>query len=249
MIGVACVLYLLLALLWARYFRRMLGEITLLIRTSRAGGIAYHGSRMLELAKVYEEMDAASQDFAQIRQQANQDKLTGLYNRRFFDECLQQQLKQGHPLGLVMFDLDNFKQVNDTFGHQTGDVVLKRVSKLGMHLFHDRGWFCRYGGEELALIFRYDKDQPVLPSLLETFRLGVEQLEWRELALTITICGGVAFSKPGMSFKELLALADNGVYRAKREGKNRIIFPQSDEQTSEIPAAPAKQEAVHGNEA
>ena len=249
MIGVACVLYLLLALLWSRYFRRMLGEITLLIRTSRSGGIAYHGSRMLELTNVYEEMDAASQDFAQIRQQANQDKLTGLYNRRFFDECLQQQLKQGHPLGLVMFDLDNFKQVNDTFGHQTGDVVLKRVSKLGMHLFHDRGWFCRYGGEELALIFRYDKDQPVLPSLLETFRLGVEQLEWRELALTITICGGVAFSKPGMSFKELLALADNGVYRAKREGKNRIIFPQSDEQTSEIPAAPAKQEAVHGNEA
>ena len=249
MIGVACVLYLLLALLWSRYFRRMLGEITLLIRTSRSGGIAYHGSRMLELTNVYEEMDAASQDFAQIRQQANQDKLTGLYNRRFFDECLQQQLKQGHPLGLVMFDLDNFKQVNDTFGHQTGDVVLKRVSKLGMHLFHDQGWFCRYGGEELALIFRYDKDQPVLPSLLETFRLGVEQLEWRELAFTITICGGVAFSKPGMSFKELLALADNGVYRAKREGKNRIIFPQSDEQTSEIPAAPAKQEAVHGNEA
>ncbi len=54
---------------------------------------------MLELAKVYEEMDAASQDFAQIRLQAHQDKLTGLYNRRFFDECLQKQLNSGAPSG------------------------------------------------------------------------------------------------------------------------------------------------------
>ncbi|QWL67608.1 diguanylate cyclase [Aeromonas jandaei] len=254
MIGVACVLYLLLAMLWSRYFRRMLGEITLLIRASRSGGIAYNGRRMLELAKVYEEMDAASQDFAQIRLQANQDKLTGLYNRRFFDECLQQQIKQGQPFGLVMFDLDNFKRVNDTFGHQTGDVVLKRVGKLGMRLFHDWGWFCRYGGEELVLIFRYGEDQPMLPSLLETFRIGVEQLEWREVDLTITISGGVAFSKPGMSGKDLIELADNAVYRAKREGKNRICFPQNGEQTA-LPDEPrpadkaSDEEPLRANEA
>ncbi|MGL5536532.1 MAG: sensor domain-containing diguanylate cyclase, partial [Aeromonas veronii] len=225
MIAVACILYLLLALLWSRYFRRMLGEITLLIRASRSGGIAYNGRRMLELAKVYEEMDAASQDFAQIRLQAHQDKLTGLYNRRFFDECLQKQLNSGAPFGVVMFDLDDFKRVNDTHGHQAGDVVLKRVSKLGMNLFHEWGWFCRYGGEELVLIFRYGEEQPMLPSLLEAFRLGVEQLEWREPDLTITISGGVAFSRSGLSAKELVELADKGVYQAKREGKNRICFP------------------------
>nr|WP_244463514.1 sensor domain-containing diguanylate cyclase [Aeromonas australiensis] len=227
MIAVACTLYLLLALLWSRYFRRMLGEITQLIRASRSGGIAYNGSRMLELAKVYEEMDAASQDFAQIRQQAHQDKLTGLYNRRFFDECLQQQLNSGAPFGVAMFDLDNFKQVNDTFGHQTGDVVLRRVSKLGMNLFHEWGWFCRYGGEELVLIFRLEMPMHEMASLLETFRLAVEKLEWREPGLTVTISGGVAFSYSGLSAKALVELADSGVYQAKREGKNRICFPQS----------------------
>ncbi|WED76973.1 sensor domain-containing diguanylate cyclase [Aeromonas allosaccharophila] len=226
MIALACILYLLLALLWARYFRRMLGEITQLIRASRSGGIAYHGSRMLELAKVYEEMDAASQDFAQIRLQANQDKLTGLYNRRFFDECLQKRLNSGAPFGLVMFDLDDFKQVNDTHGHQAGDVVLKRVSKLGMHLFDQWGWFCRYGGEELVLVFRLETPMSEIASLLEAFRLAVEKLEWREPGLTVTISGGVAFSHSGLSAKTLVELADSGVYQAKREGKNRICFPQ-----------------------
>ncbi len=227
MIALACILYLLLALLWARYFRRMLGEITQLIRASRSGGIAYHGSRMLELAKVYEEMDAASQDFAQIRLQANQDKLTGLYNRRFFDECLQQQLNRGKPFGVVMFDLDDFKRINDTHGHQAGDVVLKRVSKLGMQLFDQWGWFCRYGGEELVLVFRLETPMREIASLLETFRLAVEKLEWREPDLTVTISGGVAFSHSGLSAKALVELADSGVYQAKREGKNRICFPQS----------------------
>ncbi|HHQ4520574.1 diguanylate cyclase [Aeromonas veronii] len=226
MIALACILYLLLALLWSRYFRRMLGEITLLIRTSRSGGKAYHGSRMLELAKVYEEMDAASQDFAQIRQQANQDKLTGLYNRRFFDECLQKQLGSGTPFLVVMFDLDNFKQVNDTFGHQTGDIVLRRVSKLGMKMFDQWGWFCRYGGEELVLILRLEMQMNEVASLLESFRLAVTQLEWREPELTITLSGGVALSHSGLSAKELIELADSGVYQAKREGKNRICFPQ-----------------------
>ncbi|MFQ2223859.1 diguanylate cyclase [Aeromonas enteropelogenes] len=226
MIGFAFVLYLLLALLWSRYFRRMLGEITLLIRASRIGNISpQSNSRMLELANVYEEMAAASQDFAQIRRQANQDKLTTLYNRRFFDECLQQQLDAGKQIGLVMFDLDDFKRVNDTYGHQTGDVVLRRVSKLGLSLFHEWGWFCRYGGEELVLIFRLDEHTDVFASLLEAFRHGVELLEWREPELRITLSGGVAISHTGVSARALVEQADNEVYRAKREGKNRVCFP------------------------
>jgi len=171
-------------------------------------------------------MDAASHDFAQIRLQANQDKLTGLYNRRFFDECLQKQIGSGAPFGVVMFDLDDFKRVNDTYGHQAGDVVLKRVSKLGMKLFDQWGWFCRYGGEELVLIFRLEMQMNEITALLEAFRLGVEQLEWREPGLIITLSGGAAFSHSGLSAKELVELADKGVYQAKREGKNRICFPQ-----------------------
>lgn len=224
-IALASLLYLLLALRWSRYFTHMLQEISGLIKASFNGDQRTPKRRMSELSAIYAEMEAASKEVADVRLQANQDKLTGLFNRRFFDECLQQQLNSGAPFGVVMFDLDDFKRVNDTHGHQAGDVVLKRVSKIGMHLFHEWGWFCRYGGEELVLIFRYGEEQLVLPSLLEAFRLGVAGLEWREPGLTVTVSGGVAFNRNGMSAKELLAQADKEVYRAKREGKNRICFP------------------------
>ncbi|MGL6007267.1 sensor domain-containing diguanylate cyclase [Aeromonas sobria] len=227
MIALASILYLVLALRWSRYFRRMLQEISGMIRASFNGDQRVPERQMSELSAIYAEMDAASKEVADVRLQANQDKLTGLYNRRFFDECLQKQSGSGAPFGVVMFDLDDFKRVNDTHGHQAGDVVLKRVSKLGMNLFHDWGWFCRYGGEELVLIFRLEMKINEVASLLETFRLAVEQLEWREPDLSITISGGAAFSHSGLSAKELVELADNGVYQAKREGKNRICFPQS----------------------
>jgi diguanylate cyclase (GGDEF)-like protein len=227
MIALASILYLVLALRWSRYFRRMLQEISGMIRASFNGDQRVPERQMSELSAIYAEMDAASKEVADVRLQANQDKLTGLYNRRFFDECLQKQSGSGAPFGVVMFDLDDFKRVNDTHGHQAGDVVLKRVSKLGMNLFHDWGWFCRYGGEELVLIFRLEMKMNEVASLLETFRLAVEQLEWREPDLSITISGGAAFSHSGLSAKELVELADKGVYQAKREGKNRICFPQS----------------------
>ena len=226
MIALASILYLLLALRWSRYFTRMLNEISTLIRASIKGDSHTPDSRMSELSSIYAEMEVASKEVADVRLQAHQDKLTGLYNRRFFDECLQKQLNSGAPFGVVMFDLDDFKRVKDTHGHQAGDVVLKRVSKLGMSLFHEWGWFCRYGGEELALIFRLEMPIHEIASLLETFRLAVEKLEWREPGLTVTISGGAAFSHSGLSAQELVALADSGVYQAKREGKNRICFPQ-----------------------
>ena len=79
----------------------------------------------------------------EARQHANLDKLTGLYNRRFFDERLNRLLLEQHAFCLAMIDLDGFKLVNDNYGHQTGDVVLKRVAKLGNQLLEDHGWVCR----------------------------------------------------------------------------------------------------------
>ncbi|MGH1409344.1 MAG: sensor domain-containing diguanylate cyclase [Aeromonas sp.] len=227
MIALASILYLMLALRWSRYFTRMLKEISSLIQASVKGDLHSPESQMSELSTIYADIEVASKAVANVRQQANQDKLTGLYNRRFFDECLQKQLNSRAPLGVVMFDLDDFKRINDTHGHQTGDVVLRRVSKLGMNLFHEWGWFCRYGGEELVLIFRLETQMSEMASLLEVFRVAVEKLEWREPGLTVTISGGVAFSHSGLSAKTLVELADSGVYQAKREGKNRICFPQS----------------------
>ncbi len=220
-IVLASVLYVVLALIWSRYFRRMVDEISTRIRASRTQpeGLSHGGMR--ELRHVYAELAEVSKDYHEARQQANLDKLTGLYNRRFFDERLNRLLLDQHPFCLAMIDLDGFKRVNDAYGHQTGDVVLKRVSSLGARLLGDHGWVCRYGGEELVVLFA-NPDVHFCLMLLEQFRKGVESLDWREPGLGITFSGGLVASAPGLDARHLLAMVDAEVYRAKRDGKNRI---------------------------
>jgi diguanylate cyclase (GGDEF)-like protein len=221
MIALTCILYLLLALSWASYFQRMLNELYNVIRTSRNDPLKTPRNRMVELSRVYDEVAKSTNELSEARLQANHDQLTGLYNRRFFDIKLAQLNEREEPFYLALVDLDNFKKVNDTFGHQTGDSVLKRVAKLGKSIFHDHGWFCRYGGEELAVLLDVSSENLAI-SLLEALRHGVEHLDWREDGLRVTLSGGVAMSHKDVSTKDLINAADVLVYKAKRDGKNRI---------------------------
>ncbi|MNS86698.1 putative diguanylate cyclase YcdT [compost metagenome] len=219
----ASVLYALLALVWSRYFRRMLDEISTMIRASRMPPDGVPQGGMHELRHVYAELAEVSKDYHEARQHANLDKLTGLYNRRFFDERLNRLLLEQHAFCLAMIDLDGFKLVNDNYGHQTGDVVLKRVAKLGNQLLEDHGWVCRYGGEELVVLLA-NPDIHFCQMLLEQYRIGVASLDWREPGLGITFSGGLVASVPGLDAKGLLDIVDAEVYRAKRDGKNRIYL-------------------------
>lgn len=112
--------------------------------------------------------------------------------------------------------------MNDTFGCLTGDSLLKRVAKRGHSIFYEHGWFCRYGGEEFAVLFEVGSGHLAI-SLLEALRHDVEHLEWREDTLRVTLSSGVAVSKKGISEKELINAADIQVYKAKRDGKNQSI--------------------------
>jgi diguanylate cyclase (GGDEF)-like protein len=223
MVVLACVLYLVLALVWSRYFRRMLDEIASMIRASRTQPDDVPQGGMRELKHIYAELAEASKDYHEARQQANLDKLTALYNRRFFDERLARLLLEQQPFCLAMVDLDDFKQVNDNYGHQTGDVVLKRVAQLARLLLGDHGWVCRYGGEELVVLM-VNPDPHFCLLLLEQFRKAVESLDWREPGLKITLSGGLVASHGVTLGKTLLEVADAEVYRAKRDGKNRIYL-------------------------
>lgn len=220
-IALTCIFYLLLALAWSKYFQKMLNELSNVIRSSRNNSLKSPKNRMVELSHVYDEVAKSTHELSEARLQANVDQLTGLYNRRFFDIKLSQLLKKQEPFYLALLDLDDFKKVNDTFGHQTGDSVLKRVAKLGNSIFYEHGWFCRYGGEELAVLFEVGSGNLAI-SLLEALRHGVEHLDWREDALRVTLSGGVAVSKKDISAKDLINAADILVYKAKRDGKNRI---------------------------
>ncbi|WP_354624075.1 diguanylate cyclase [Psychromonas sp. MME2] len=222
-VGVTSICYLIVALIGYRYFRRMVNEIVHHIRASRDGLASSPSELIPELMPVYGELSATTSEFNHIRQQTLLDPLTGVYNRRFFDELLHAQLGKQQPLYLVMFDLDNFKTVNDTYGHQVGDVVLFKVCKLAQSLFYEYGWFCRYGGEEFVMIFNIN-DRNKIHLLLEEFRQGVALFEWREKGLISTVSVGVAYKKEEESGDTLLEKADAALYRAKCEGKNRVIF-------------------------
>ncbi len=165
----------------------------------------------------------------QVSRQAVTDELTGLANHRRFQELLEVEMEQvrryGHPVGLIMLDIDDFKAVNDNYGHQQGDVVLKRVSRALADSSREADLPARYGGEELALILPHTDIEGAF-AIAERIRTAVEALRVPcangDGPLRVTTSLGVASSHEG-SKETLIAEADGALYEAKRQGKNRTI--------------------------
>jgi diguanylate cyclase (GGDEF)-like protein len=169
-----------------------------------------------------------------VERQAVTDELTGLSNRRRFQETLagevarSQRFDQG--LGLVMLDLDNFKQINDTYGHQQGDVVLREVARVLRDSSRAIDLPARYGGEELAAVLP-GTDLDGAFDLAERVREGIEALEFpladeggESKVIRITASLGAAALGDGIEdMRELVAAADAALYRAKRAGKNQTV--------------------------
>lgn len=168
----------------------------------------------------------------QVRRQAVTDELTGLANHGRFQELLQTEMEQvrryPHPVGLIMLDIDDFKAVNDTHGHQQGDVVLRYVARVLKDNSREADSAARYGGEEMAVILPHTDLEGALV-IAERVRTAIEALRIPRLdnggVLKITASLGVAASTDGRK-DALIADADAALYRAKREGKNRTVGAQ-----------------------
>jgi diguanylate cyclase (GGDEF)-like protein len=166
----------------------------------------------------------------QVRRQAITDELTGLSNHGSFQDLLTAEVEQvrryHHQVGLIMIDLDDFKAVNDTYGHQQGDVVLKHVAHALRDTSRDADSPARYGGEEMALILPHT-DLDGSYAIAERLRSTIENLRipGPDGPLRVTASLGVAASSAGD--KDLLiAEADAALYAAKRQGKNRTMRAQ-----------------------
>jgi diguanylate cyclase (GGDEF)-like protein len=165
----------------------------------------------------------------QVQRQAVTDELTGLANHGRFQELLQAEIEQvrryQHPVGLIMLDLDDFKSINDTYGHQQGDVVLKHVARVLRDTSRDADSPARYGGEEMAVVLPHT-DLEGSYAISERLRTAIESLRIPRLdsqgTLRITASFGVAASTEGDK-DALIADADAALYTAKREGKNRTV--------------------------
>lgn len=166
------------------------------------------------------EMNLVSDHLHENIKRASMDGLTGLYNRFQLNEKLARLQGQQTPVVLALVDLDNFKTINDTFGHALGDTVLRRVAALGLELLGDRATLYRYGGEEMVVIFERDSLQDA-EQQLERWRIDVSRARWREDSLAVTFSAGIG-SGEGRTVEALIDVVDKALYRAKREGKNRI---------------------------
>jgi diguanylate cyclase (GGDEF)-like protein len=165
-----------------------------------------------------------------VQMQAVTDELTGLFNLRHFHDTLDGEVERsrrfGTDVGLAMLDLDDFKQINDTYGHQQGDLVLLEVGRVLRSLSRDIDEPARYGGEEMAVILP-QTDLNGAELLAERMRTAIEALRINRLdgegTLKVTASFGVASLPTCATEKDgLIAEADAALYRAKRAGKNRV---------------------------
>lgn len=180
-----------------------------------------------------------------LRTQSIRDPLTGLYNRRYLEEMLEREIRRAvraeQSLGILMLDLDHFKRFNDTYGHDAGDAVLRETGWFLAKSIRAEDIVCRFGGEEFVVI---------LPTAdLEAARSRAERIrsKLRELTVlhqgqsvgVITVSVGVAaLPTHGTSAKELVQAADAALYRAKREGRDRVITAQAVDVTEVTGAIP-----------
>lgn len=153
------------------------------------------------------------------------DGLTGLFNHRFIFERLEEETakvaRYGRPLSIIMLDIDNFKAVNDTFGHRAGDEVILSVAHAIMACIRKTDVAGRYGGEEF-LVLLPETDLASAKVVAEKIRSTVAQLSFEIKDLAITISAGVAEAQQGESYEAFINRADANLYRAKRSGKNRV---------------------------
>jgi len=182
-----------------------------------------HSPKVVEM-KIFEEASQASQS----------DFLTGLYNRAYFDKVLNIEIARAQRMkkdcSLVFFDLDDFKKVNDSFGHPAGDLVLKSVAELILREKRLTDIAVRYGGEEIVLLLP-DTSKASAMNLATRIRQKVErsQLVHQGRLIKQTMSGGVAsFPLDTDVPEELIECADRALYRAKHKGKNKICLFSSD---------------------
>jgi two-component system cell cycle response regulator len=184
-------------------------------------------ARVSNLIRNKKLFDKVREQQERLLQLAMTDQLTGLYNRHYLFETapkrLSEALRHSIPFSLVVIDLDHFKQVNDNYGHTTGDNVLAEMAGALRRHCRKEDIVARFGGEEFIVLLSHCDLQQAADKA-EDIRLALETLQ--PLGLTVTASLGVSAMPEGslFEFRDLFAAADEAVYQAKHEGRNRVII-------------------------
>jgi len=163
---------------------------------------------------------------SRMEHRVSYDPLLQIYNRSFCGRILEEQsnLNTSPPFGVAMIDIDHFKKVNDSHGHQAGDRVLFHIAQIVQREVVPEGVVCRYGGEEIAVFFPGKQTRRVLP-IMEKVRSEVEgmRLKHGKKTISVTVSCGVAHrGKAAQKLEEVVAAADKALYAAKNNGRNQV---------------------------
>lgn len=199
------------------------GDIAVLDTIGKQIGLA------LDRAVAYERLAERAEE---LEDMAFRDALTGLHNLRYLEEALDYEIQRSErykrPFSVLMLDVDRFKRVNDTYGHQTGDAVLRHIARVGASTLREADVFCRYGGEEfMALLPDTPKNRAITPA--EHIRRAVETSDIASIVpgvhdLRVTVSIGVAtYPDDARTRASLIGFADDALYRAKETGRNRVV--------------------------
>jgi len=190
-------------------------DIRMFMVLANQAALAIENSRLYELAKL----------------RSHTDPVTGLWNHGFFQykltSLLDEAQTQHHSLNLILMDIDDFKKLNDNYGHQQGDLVLRNVARLLLESSREADFVCRYGGEEFSVILPQTSKQDAL-NIAERARHRIANnpfvIETQMQPISVTVSLGVANFRDDADTKEsLIDKADAAMYKAKRSGKNQTI--------------------------
>ncbi len=177
-----------------------------------------------------ERLKKQTEIIAELRSKLRIDAPTGLLNRRAFESDLKKELagvkRYKYPLSLIMFDLDHFKNINDTCGHRVGDKVLKNVADVLKKGIRETDAAYRYGGEEFMLILPHTSAEEAY-GIAERIRNKIAALRFLvkqpETSLTITVSAGLTEAERTEGIEELVNRVDKALYQAKKEGRNKTV--------------------------
>lgn len=234
-IAVAGIISLILGLFSGRRLIVTLKDLTRAIRKIKMDGELQDEVKIRstdeigELARAFNVMNAElNRSHAKLRELSIRDPLTGLFNRRHFDEqavsVYNQANRYSHPLSVMVGDLDYFKQINDRFSHAMGDTVLVNVADILRSGVRGTDLVARYGGEEFVILFPETAFSDAV-HVCEKLRTAIENHPWSEIEpeLKVTMSMGLCDDLDQGSFAKMLDVADEHLYRAKEEGRNRIV--------------------------
>ncbi len=215
-------------------------------RGDEIGAVMRSFSQMLDVLKARTEevnfisakLEEANHEMAKmnqkLREMSYKDDLTGIYNRRYFNLALEEEIRRAeryrHTFSLVILDIDHFKLINDEHGHASGDKVLADIGRILKEDSRSSDVVCRFGGEEFAVILPetdVDNGRFFAEKMLQSVRRHDFVLD-SELTVKVTTSAGVSmYPSGGDNFEDLVNTADKALYRAKSEGRDRVCVQQT----------------------